>query len=129
MAGRGMPAGWCPCDGKEVSREEVKSGFWLTDITVGPRYLAMSPDYYNSLSKASQSSLKGQGGPFSAEQAAKLERNDPMLQQKVCLRRFDDGAKVVDKRTRMLEEWWDVACRVYSGSGRDQVDVLSVEKS
>lgn len=87
----------------------------------------MSSEYYNSLSKASQASLRGQGGPFTAEEGAKLERTDKMLNEKIALRRFDDGAKVVGKQTRDLMQWWDAANRVYAGRGRDRVEPMTVE--
>lgn len=91
------------------------------------RYLAMQPEYFNSLSNASRSSLKGQGGPFSEEEAEHLRTTDLMLARKVALRRFDDGAKVVGKQTRTLEQWWETACRVYLGKGRSSVELLEVE--
>lgn len=93
------------------------------------RYLAMQPEYYNSLSKASRSSLKGQGGPFTEAEANLLRESDPMLPKKIALRKFDDGAKVVGKQTRSLEQWWEIACRVYLGQGRSSVDLLDVERS
>lgn len=91
------------------------------------RYLAMQPDYFNSLSKASKSSLKGQGGPFSQQEAEHLRTTDPMLTKKIALRKFDDGAKVVGKQTRTLEQWWEMACRVYLGQGKSSVDLVEAE--
>jgi predicted HD phosphohydrolase len=91
------------------------------------RYLATSPEYLSSLSKASQSSLKAQGGPFTIEEKERFESLDPIWREKVALRRFDDGAKVVGRRTRDLQEWWEVAHRVYEGKGRTKVEMVEVE--
>ena len=59
------------------------------------RYLtAIDPAYYDGLSSASMKSLEFQGGPF---QGKDLERftNDPMSEDMIKLRKWDDGAKVV----------------------------------
>jgi predicted HD phosphohydrolase len=50
--------------------------------------------YYDGLSEASKQSLRFQGGPFQGEELAEFER-DPLRDQMVMLRKWDDGAKVV----------------------------------
>ena len=45
----------------------------------------------------------------------------------MALRTFDDGAKIVGRRTRDLNEWWDVAHRVYSGKGKSTIDLVEAE--
>ena len=58
------------------------------------RYLtAVDRSYHDSLSSASQKSLQFQGGPF---QSAELEAftKDPLRDQMVALRLWDDRAKV-----------------------------------
>jgi phosphonate degradation associated HDIG domain protein len=57
------------------------------------RYLCFrEPAYYDALSPASQASLKLQGGPFDAEEAARFERQ-PFWREAVALRRYDDIGK------------------------------------
>jgi phosphonate degradation associated HDIG domain protein len=58
------------------------------------RYLcATDPAYRSSLSPASQTSLKLQGGPMSADEAKAFEAN-PHFAAACELRRWDDAAKV-----------------------------------
>lgn len=90
--------------------------------------MATSPEYYNSLSKASQSSLKQQGGPFTKEEARTWEDCDPFWRSKVNLRTYDDGAKVPETKTRDLQQWWEVALRVYQGKGGDRVELVPEEE-
>lgn len=92
------------------------------------RYLAISPEYLESLSKASQSSLKQQGGPFTPTEKEQFETFDPIWKEKVALRRFDDGAKVVGRKTRDLQEWLPIANRVYQGKGRSSVEMTKIEQ-
>ncbi|KAL4935133.1 hypothetical protein BDV06DRAFT_234623 [Aspergillus oleicola] len=59
------------------------------------RYLtAVNEKYHATLSSASKKSLEFQGGPF---QGGELEnfRNDPLRDEMVMLRLWDDGAKIV----------------------------------
>ena len=57
------------------------------------RYLCrVEAGYHAALSPASQSSLKLQGGPFDAAQAAAFERL-PHWREAVALRRYDDSGK------------------------------------
>jgi phosphonate degradation associated HDIG domain protein len=53
---------------------------------------AAEPEYRAGLSEASLLSLKLQGGPFSAEEAARFRRG-PFAAAAVALRRWDDAAK------------------------------------
>ncbi|KAF7157838.1 hypothetical protein CNMCM5623_002272 [Aspergillus felis] len=58
------------------------------------RYLtAVDSAYYDSLSAASKKSLEFQGGPFSGAELAAFEA-DPLREQMVMLRLWDDRAKV-----------------------------------
>lgn len=95
---------------------------------IAKRYLATSSEYLASLSKASQSSLKQQGGPFTPAEKEQFERSDPILKEKVALGRFDDGAKVVGRQTRDLQEWLPVVHRVYQNKGRSSVEMTEVEQ-
>ena len=59
------------------------------------RYLtAIDPAYYDSLSAASKKSLEFQGGPFEGKELEKF-MNDPLSEEMIRLRKWDDGAKVV----------------------------------
>ena len=63
------------------------------------RYLAaVENNYYELLSKASQISLAAQGGPFTKEQAKEYIKK-PFMKESVEMRRFDDMAKIVNKKT------------------------------
>jgi predicted HD phosphohydrolase len=61
------------------------------------------------------------------EEKEHFEASDPIWREKVALRRFDDGAKVVGRRTRDLQEWWSVANRVYRGEGRPTIEMVETE--
>src|SRR5258708_25833216 len=59
------------------------------------RYLtAVDTSYYDGLSEASKQSLRFQGGPFQGEEL-KLFEGDPLKDEMVKLRKWDDQAKVV----------------------------------
>ncbi|KAJ5114176.1 hypothetical protein N7456_002710 [Penicillium angulare] len=59
------------------------------------RYLtAINDAYYASLSSASQRSLAFQGGPFQGSELQMFEM-DPLRDEMVALRLWDDGAKLV----------------------------------
>jgi predicted HD phosphohydrolase len=69
------------------------------------RYLcATVPGYHATLSPASQHTLTRQGGPMSPGEIAR-HAGHPWLADGLCLRRWDDQAKVVGKPTRSLEAW------------------------
>lgn len=67
------------------------------------RYLvATDPSY--ELSEASKASLKFQGGPMNEEEQQAFEA-DGLWQDKCLLRKWDDGAKVVDLEVEDLEAY------------------------
>jgi len=67
------------------------------------RYLVfVEKDYYNSLSEASKISLAAQGGSFTKEEAEKFI-NQPFMKEAVELRKFDDLAKELNKKTPPIE--------------------------
>ena len=69
------------------------------------RYLAIAEDgYYDLLSEASKESLTVQGGPFTKEEAEEFI-NKPHMKEAVELRRFDDQAKILNKKTPTLEHF------------------------
>ena len=67
------------------------------------RYLVfVEKDYYHSLSEASKISLAAQGGSFTKEEAEKFI-NQPFMKEAVTLRKFDDLAKELNKKTPPIE--------------------------
>ena len=59
------------------------------------RYLtAVDASYYEGLSEASEQSLRFQGGPFQGEELEVFE-HDPLKDEMVKLRKWDDQAKIV----------------------------------
>lgn len=69
------------------------------------RYLCWkAPDYYDSLSEASQKSLHLQGGPMTDAEAREFER-EPHHELAVRVRRFDDMGKVPDMPTPDLDSF------------------------
>ena len=78
------------------------------------RYLcAMDPAYYDALSAASKHTLTLQGGVMGAEEARRVERH-PWWADAVRLRRWDDLAKVVGKKTRPLTGWKPLLQKYFS---------------
>jgi len=69
------------------------------------RYLSsVEKGYYDILSEASKISLKAQGGPFTKDEAEEFIKK-PFMKEAVELRRFDDQAKVLNKKTPNLEHF------------------------
>jgi len=69
------------------------------------RYLSsVEKGYYDILSEASKISLKAQGGPFTKNEAEEFIKK-PFMKEAVELRRFDDRAKVLNKKTPSLEHF------------------------
>jgi 2-amino-1-hydroxyethylphosphonate dioxygenase (glycine-forming) len=65
----------------------------ISDKTI--RYLtAVDASYYDGLSEASKQNLRFQGGPFQGEELAAFE-TDPLKDEMVKLRKWDDQAKIV----------------------------------
>jgi len=69
------------------------------------RYLSsVEKGYYDILSEASKISLKAQGGSFTKNEAEAFIKK-PFMKEAVELRRFDDQAKVLNKKTPNLEHF------------------------
>ena len=69
------------------------------------RYLcATEPEYLDRLSPASRHTLRLQGGVMTPDAAARFAEHR-WAPDAVALRRWDDQAKVVGKRTRSLDAW------------------------
>lgn len=91
------------CVGHEAIGEQILRSSGFNDIVcrlvrshvAAKRYLtAIKPAYYDGLSSASKKSLEFQGGPF---QGKELENfmNDPLSEDMIKLRKWDDGASIV----------------------------------
>ncbi|EME44302.1 hypothetical protein DOTSEDRAFT_117926, partial [Dothistroma septosporum NZE10] len=75
------------------------------------RYLtAVDQAYYNGLSQSSKTTLKFQGGPFTPEEVLQAQ-NDPLLKDKLAVRRFDDLAKDPEMVTPPLDNFAAMAVR------------------
>ena len=88
------------------------SNYFKEDVTIpirahvdSKRYLSSVEDgYYENLSEASKLSLKIQGGPFTKEEADQFIKK-PFMKEAVEMRRFDDMAKVLNKKTSDLNHF------------------------
>ncbi|NNF53656.1 MAG: HD domain-containing protein [Acidimicrobiales bacterium] len=98
---------------------------WLPASIVQPirlhvqakRYLvATDPGYSAQLSEASKKSLREQGGPLSAADAAAFERL-PFSQPAVQLRRFDDAGKIPTATVARLEHYLPLLTRALGADG------------
>ena len=68
------------------------------------KYLARNKKYFNSLSKASKTSLKLQGGIMNDIEAEKFETNKN-YKDAIKLRRFDEGAKNLNIKIKKIEDY------------------------
>jgi phosphonate degradation associated HDIG domain protein len=66
------------------------------------------PDYYEKLSEASKKTLEHQGGRMNAEEAMLFE-SDPMYDDYIKMRTWDDQAKVVGKKLPSLQKYKEMA--------------------
>lgn len=75
------------------------------------RYLTYkNPDYFNNLSYASLQTLAFQGGPMAQEEAEAFEK-DPLFEQKLQMRRWDEQAKRVGWVVTPLEDYREMLLR------------------
>jgi len=103
-------------DGKDGHHENLGANYlsqYFGEEVVNPirahvdskRYLAAVEDgYYDLLSEASKISLAAQGGPFTKKQAHEFIQK-PFMKEAVEMRRFDDMAKIVNKKTPNLQHF------------------------
>lgn len=76
------------------------------------RYLcATDPTYFSRLSPASVHTLSLQGGPMNAEEVAEFREN-PYHEEAVRVRRWDDGGKVANMKTRAFRDYVPMLRRV-----------------
>ncbi len=83
----------------------ARVAFLIRAHTDAKRYLcATEPGYHDRLSRGSKHTLTLQGGVMTAEEIERAETN-PWWPDALRLRRWDDEAKVVGKKTRPLSAW------------------------
>eukprot|EP00913_Durusdinium_trenchii_P003269 g3024.t1 len=71
----------------------------------GKRYLcAVRKDYHKTLSEASKTTLRHQGGPMTAEEANAFEKEE-LHKIIVAMRHWDEAAKVKGKEVPSLETY------------------------
>jgi predicted HD phosphohydrolase len=83
----------------------ARVAFLIRAHTDAKRYLcATEPGYHDKLSRGSKHTLTLQGGVMTVEEVKRAETN-PWWPDALRLRRWDDEAKVVGKKTRPLSVW------------------------
>ena len=78
-------------------------------------YCHRDPEYHDTLSEASQGTLKNQGGPMTEEEAEAFEAL-PDFEALVALRKWDDGAKDVEIPTEDCSYYKELCRKVLSGA-------------
>ena len=103
-------------EGKDGHHENLGANYlakYFGDEIINPirahvdskKYLAAVEDgYYDLLSEASQISLAAQGGPFTKKEAEEFIKK-PYMREAVEMRRFDDMAKIINKKTPSLSHF------------------------
>jgi 2-amino-1-hydroxyethylphosphonate dioxygenase (glycine-forming) len=72
------------------------------------RYLTYAfPQYFNQLSDASKKTLQQQGGVMAKEEAEEFEK-DPLFEQYIALRKWDEQAKKIQQPLPNLQEYKDL---------------------
>lgn len=80
------------------------------------RYLTYTnPGYYEKLSDASKETLKTQGGPMSPQEAHVFER-DPLFEQKLIMRTWDEQAKRIGWLVSPIEDYKEILLHVICAS-------------
>ncbi|KAE8443034.1 hypothetical protein EG329_002428 [Mollisiaceae sp. DMI_Dod_QoI] len=114
--GEGKAEGSVGRVGHEMIGEEYLKGLGFGEKV--HRYLtAIDSSYYEGLSEASKQSLKFQGGPFEGSELEKFKR-DPLSEEMVRLRKWDDGAKVVgiERSTPRVDVYREMMVRHLEGT-------------
>jgi phosphonate degradation associated HDIG domain protein len=85
------------------------------------RYLTFKhPSYREGLSHASLGTLMHQGGPMSADEAAAFE-SDPLFEQKLRLRAWDEQGKRTDWQVPPLERYREMLVRHLSRNPKSSI--------
>lgn len=76
------------------------------------RYLTYkNPEYYNSLSDASKTTLKFQGGPMNETEAKKFESDD-LFPLYIKMREWDDKAKIVGFKVNSIQQYKEMCLKL-----------------
>ena len=102
-------------DGKhEYIGYEYLKKFFSKDVVepikyhvLAKRYLARDKKYFNSLSDASKTSLKLQGGVLSAKESKEFKKRE-FFKHSVKLRKFDEVAKRTDIKIKSIVDYKDL---------------------
>ena len=89
---------------KFFKREVVEP---IKNHVLAKRYLARDKKYFNSLSDASKTSLKLQGGVLSAKESKEFKKRE-FFKHSVKLRKFDEVAKRTDVKMKSIIEYKDL---------------------
>ena len=68
------------------------------------RYLARDKKYFNSLSEASKTSLKLQGGPLNNKESKEFEKKK-YFKNSVLVRKFDEAAKKTGVKVKLIDDY------------------------
>jgi predicted HD phosphohydrolase len=94
----------------------ARVAFLIRAHTDAKRYLcATEPGYHDRLSRGSKHTLTLQGGVMTAEEIKRAETN-PWWPDALRLRRWDDEAKVLGKKTRPLSAWKPLLQKYFDAS-------------
>lgn len=96
LRGFGFSEKVCQLVGGHVSAKRYLTGKW--------------PEYYDELSHSSKTTLKFQGGPMLPEEL-KLAEQDPWLQDKLNVRKWDDLAKNPEIKAPAIDTYVDIAVK------------------
>ncbi|KAJ3968816.1 hypothetical protein EV361DRAFT_389945 [Lentinula raphanica] len=98
----------------------------VRDHVVAKRYLcAVDEQYYEGLSEGSKRSLEFQGGPFKGSQIEQFEK-DPLFAEKVQMRKFDDGAKIIGAKVPFIDEYREIAVKVLDLARKSESEAVQV---
>jgi predicted HD phosphohydrolase len=98
----------------------ARVAFLIRAHTDAKRYLCSTePGYHDKLSRGSKHTLTLQGGVMMAEEIRRAETN-PWWPDALRLRRWDDEAKVVGKKTRPLSAWKPLLQKYFAASAADR---------
>ena len=98
----------------------ARVAFLIRAHTDAKRYLcATEPSYHGKLSRGSKHTLTLQGGVMTAEEIQRAETN-PWWPDALRLRRWDDEAKVVGKKTRPLSAWKPLLQKYFAAIAADR---------
>ena len=68
------------------------------------RYLVRDKKYFNSLSEASKTSLKLQGGPLNNKESKEFEKKE-YFNNSVLVRKFDETAKKTGVKMKLIDDY------------------------